>query len=38
MSDDEQYPIVIAGIGAFFNVLRFAVDIVSVAGKIEEKK
>lgn len=38
MSDNEQYPIVIAGIGAFFNILRFAVDIVSVAGKIEEKK
>lgn len=38
MSSDEQYPIVIAGIGAFFNILRFAVDIVSVAGKIEEKK
>lgn len=38
MGGDENYPIVIAGVAAFFNLLRFAVDLVSVAGKIEEKK
>ena len=38
MATTPQSVIVVAGIGAFFNVLRFAVDIVTTAAKSEDDK